>query len=236
MNEKDYIQEDGLSLVDIFNIFKKNILAFLIIFGVIFISGTAFTFATVEPTYTATAKMMVQVIPESPTSSEYNNYLYATKLANTYAGFVESDAVLNLVVADLNNGTTTASLKDGISVKTAGDSLILNFNFTSKTEAYSVSVINIIAQKAIEVANTIPVLEDKLYVLDLATRAAVESNKLLYTALSLLGGLVIASLYVFIKELFSKKFKDEDDVERILQFTVLSSIPFYEIKNDNGGK
>ena len=236
MNETDYVQEDGLSLLDIYNIFKKNLLAFLLIFGIIFLAGGAFTFATVEPTYTATTKMIVQVIPDASNSSEYNNYLYATKLANTYASFVQSEAVLNLVATELNDGSTSSSLKKGISVKTAGDSLILNFNFTSKIEVYSIQVVNILAQKSIEVADTIPVLEDKLYILDLASTSEADSNKLLYTALSFLGGLVVASLYIFIKELFSKKFKDEDDVERQLKLTVLASIPFYEIKNGNGGK
>ena len=236
MNEQEYMQEDGLSLVDIYHIFRKNLIAFIAIFGIIFIAGGAFTFATVEPTYTATAKMIVQVIPDGSNTSEYNNYLYATRLANTYASFVQSDAVLSLVAAELNDGATPTTLKKGIHVKTAGDSLILNFSFTSKVENYSIEVINVVAAKSIQVANTIPVLEDKLYVLDLATTATATSNKLLYTALSFLGGLVLASLYVFMKELFSKKFKNEDDVERLLKLTVLASVPFYEIKNGTGGK
>lgn len=236
LNENEYIQEEGLSLVDIYNILKKNLIVFLAIFGIVFVAGTGFTFATVEPTYTATGKMMVQIIPDATNTSEYNNYLYATKLANTYASFVQSNAVLDLVAAELNDGSTPRSLKTGISVKTAGDSLILNFNFSSKTEAYSIDVVNILVEKSIEVANTIPVLKDKLYVLDLATTATASSNKMLYTALSLLGGLVLASLYIFIKELFSKKFKDEEDVERQLKLTVLASIPFYEIEKLEGGK
>lgn len=226
-------EESGITLKDIFYIIKKNIIVILSIIVAVLIIGSVYTFKIQKPVYQSSAEVMVSA---SSSDIEGQNYSLASYLTNTFVAYFKSDLVLDEVVNKLNEQNitvTTGELKNNLDISIVNDSLILELDYTSPSINNSKIILNTIIDTAIEITNKENIselLKDKIMVFSYGKDGQRVSKTMMNLALSLVIGVVIAFLYVLIKNAFDDTFKSKKDIEVVLNIPVIASIPHYEVK------
>lgn len=226
-------EESGITLKDIFYIIKKNIIVILSIIVAVLIVGSVYTFKIQKPVYQSSAEVMVSA---SSSDIEGQNYSLASYLTNTFVAYFKSDLVLDEVVNKLNEqniSVTTSELKNNLDISIVNDSLILELDYTSPSINNSKIILNTIIDTAIEITNKENIselLKDKIMVFSYGKDGQRVSKTMMNLALSLVIGVVIAFLYVLIKNAFDDTFKSKKDIEVVLNIPVIASIPHYEVK------
>lgn len=226
-------EESGITLKDIFYIIKKNIIVILSIIVAVLIVGSVYTFKIQKPVYQSSAEVMVSA---SSSDIEGQNYSLASYLTNTFVAYFKSDLVLDEVVNKLNEQNITVSsseLKNNLDISIVNDSLILELDYTSPSINNSKIILNTIIDTAIEITNKENIselLKDKIMVFSYGKDGQRVSKTMMNLALSLVIGVVIAFLYVLIKNAFDDTFKSKKDIEVVLNIPVIASIPHYELK------
>lgn len=226
-------EESGITLKDIFYIIKKNIIVILSIIVAVLIVGSVYTFKIQKPVYQSSAEVMVSA---SSSDIEGQNYSLASYLTNTFVAYFKSDLVLDEVVNKLNEQNitvTTGELKNNLDISIVNDSLILELDYTSPSINNSKIILNTIIDTAIEITNKENIselLKDKIMVFSYGKDGQRVSKTMMNLALSLVIGVVIAFLYVLIKNAFDDTFKSKKDIEVVLNIPVIASIPHYELK------
>lgn len=226
-------EESGITLKDIFYIIKKNIIVILSIIVAVLIVGSVYTFKIQKPVYQSSAEVMVSA---SSSDIEGQNYSLASYLTNTFVAYFKSDLVLDEVVNKLNEQNITVSsseLKNNLDISIVNDSLILELDYTSPSINNSKIILNTIIDTAIEITNKENIselLKDKIMVFSYGKDGQRVSKTMMNLALSLVIGVVIAFLYVLIKNAFDDTFKSKKDIEVVLNIPVIASIPHYEVK------
>lgn len=226
-------EESGITLKDIFYIIKKNIIVILSIIVAVLIVGSVYTFKIQKPVYQSSAEVMVSA---SSSDREEYNYSLASYLTNTFVAYFKSDLVLDEVVNKLNEqniSVTTSELKNNLDISIVNDSLILELDYTSPSINNSKIILNTIIDTAIEITNKENIselLKDKIMVFSYGKDGQRVSKTMMNLALSLVIGVVIAFLYVLIKNAFDDTFKSKKDIEVVLNIPVIASIPHYEVK------
>ena len=226
-------EESGITLKDIFYIIKKNIIVILSIIVAVLIVGSVYTFKIQKPIYQSSAEVMVSA---SSSDIEGQNYSLASYLTNTFVAYFKSDLVLDEVVNKLNEqniSVTTSELKNNLDISIVNDSLILELDYTSPSINNSKIILNTIIDTAIEITNKENIselLKDKIMVFSYGKDGQRVSKTMMNLALSLVIGVVIAFLYVLIKNAFDDTFKSKKDIEVVLNIPVIASIPHYEVK------
>lgn len=226
-------EESGITLKDIFYIIKKNIIVILSIIVAVLIVGSVYTFKIQKPVYQSSAEVMVSA---SSSDIEGQNYSLASYLTNTFVAYFKSDLVLDEVVNKLNEQNitvTTGELKNNLDISIVNESLILELDYTSPSINNSKIILNTIIDTAIEITNKENIselLKDKIMVFSYGKDGQRVSKTMMNLALSLVIGVVIAFLYVLIKNAFDDTFKSKKDIEVVLNIPVIASIPHYEVK------
>ena len=226
-------EESGITLKDIFYIIKKNIIVILSIIVAVLIVGSVYTFKIQKPVYQSSAEVMVSA---SSSDIEGQNYSLASYLTNTFVAYFKSDLVLDEVVNKLNEQNitvTTGELKNNLDISIVNDSLILELDYTSPSINNSKIILNTIIDTAIEITNKENIselLKNKIMVFSYGKDGQRVSKTMMNLALSLVIGVVIAFLYVLIKNAFDDTFKSKKDIEVVLNIPVIASIPHYELK------
>lgn len=226
-------EESGITLKDIFYIIKKNIIVILSIIVAVLIVGSVYTFKIQKPVYQSSAEVMVSA---SSSDIEGQNYSLASYLTNTFVAYFKSDLVLDEVVNKLNEQNimvSSSELKNNLDISIVNDSLILELDYTSPSINNSKIILNTIIDTAIEITNKENIselLKDKIMVFSYGKDGQRVSKTMMNLALSLVIGVVIAFLYVLIKNAFDDTFKSKKDIEVVLNIPVIASIPHYEVK------
>lgn len=237
------VVEKGLTFRDLLFIIRKHWIA--IVCFIVACTAAGFIWSRVEPpVYTSTGTMLVSY--ESNTTNIAQDYTFSNYISGTYVVFLKEDVVLEKVADKLDNEFTIQQLRSNTSVK--NDSLVLKVTFTASNRDTAKKVVQTIIETAQEVADTTYVenevekpvyhlLYDNLKVLSPAKDATKVSHTLRNTAIGLGAGVVLAFLYVLIRELSDHTFKSTEEIERMLNLPVLAGIPEYHFDDEKkGGK
>ena len=263
--EKQVVEEGrGLTFKDILFIIRKHWIAIIVF---IFLGTAAgFTWTKVEqavkPVYQSTGTMLVSYDSGKDTqiTTEYN---FSNYITNTYVAFIKEEAVLSKAAEKLNENTelnkpitfTAGSLKSNLSV--SSNSLILTVSYTATDADDAKTILQTIIDTASEVADSPkldeagnPILDSEgnpepkykflngnLTPVSEAKKGRQVSHTLRNTVIGFGAGVVIAFLYVVLRELLDNKFKSSEEVERMLGVPVLAGIPDYHFDDEKkGGK
>lgn len=237
------VVEKGLTFRDLLFIIRKHWIA--IVCFIVACTAAGFIWSRVEPpVYQSTGTMLVSY--ESNTTNIAQDYTFSNYISGTYVVFLKEDVVLEKVADKLDKEFTIQQLRSNTSVK--NDSLVLKVTFTASNRDTAKKVVQTIIETAQEVADTTyienevekPVyhlLYDNLKVLSPAKDATKVSHTLRNTAIGLGAGVVLAFLYVLIRELSDHTFKSTEEIERMLNLPVLAGIPEYHFDDEKkGGK
>ncbi len=124
-----------------------------------------------------------------------------------------------------------ASIKNSISISTTAQVLIFHISVVNESPELAQQIANTLVENAIEIANdeTDPYdfLQNKLKIHDVALLPTSPSspNKTLNIVISALLGGILALGVVFLKEFFTNKYKNVDELERHLNLRVMAAVP-----------
>jgi capsular polysaccharide biosynthesis protein len=240
MNELDQqqiVEEEGMTLQDLFKIIWKNIVLIAFITLWVAVIGVVYTLIVVTPKYTANTSIIVQVDVGSSGASEQSAIYVAQNLINTYKEFVTSNLVLNSVLTDLDAqnmlpaGTTISQLRSMVTVSTQTNVLIIYIAVENTDPTLAAAIANEMVSNSIAMANDTEqgfvLLQNKLKALDtaLVPTAPSSPNKILNGVISVLLGGIIALGVVFVKELFNNKIRSTEDMEKYLNLKVIAAVP-----------
>lgn len=264
--EKQVVEEGrGLTFKDILFIIRKHWIAIIVF--IFLGTAAGFTWTKVEqavkPVYQSTGTMLVSYDSGKDTqiTTEYN---FSNYITNTYVAFIKEEAVLSKAADKLNENKallnkpieyTAGNLKSNLSV--SANSLILTVSYTAGDADDAKTILQTIIDTASEVADSPkldnegnPILDNEgnpepkykflngnLTPVSEAKKGRQVSHTLRNTVIGFGAGVVLAFLYVVLRELLDNKFKSSEEVERMLGVPVLAGIPDYHFDDEKkGGK
>lgn len=249
----------GLSFKDILYILRKSWIAIVVFILAGAVGG--FVWSKVEqkvaPVYRSSGIIMVS--PEGTTNQTASaDYSLSNNLTNTVVAFIKTNTVLDNVRNDQelkSKGYIFNGSK--LSVSNANGNLMISVKYSSKTPEESKTMVNAVMSWAKKVADEIEevteivdgvettkqvatyrMLYRNLNIVDTAKVGTKISNTKRDLLLGLGAGVVVAFLFVVIRELSDNTYKSTEEIERSLNIPVLAGIPDYHFDDEKkeGGK
>ena len=232
-----YEDNDTIDLLKLFEIVMKNIVWFII---VIILCGTvayAGTTLLIDKTYSATATVIIVQYNNSNASQAvtYNDVQLSQKLVSTYTQILQSEAIGDSVVANLDlydkYEIDTEKLNKMVEVKAASNTEVMNITATSKDPKLSADIANemvsVFKKKIFDIMSV-----ENVTVLNSAKIPTKPSgpSTLKNTAIGMMIGAVLCGIYAVIVLLTDTKVKTEEDVKKIFDYPVIGVIPEFKVE------
>lgn len=240
-------EDEGLSLKDLFLIVKKHIIAILAFVVVATAGGMGYAIVKdkTSPTYKASSTMLVQLETSDSSVSITNQYSFSNYIAQTFVSFIKDDVVLDPVAAEYNY--TVKHIKSNLSISQTSGTLVLGLSYVDKDPEIAAKVLNSVMASTETVSKTedssgqpkYKLLNNNIKTLSEATKekAVKTSSKTKTTLIFAAVGVVLAFVYVLLREIFDTSFRSTEDVEKELGAPVIAAIPDYEFDDEKkGGK
>ncbi|MEB7672513.1 MULTISPECIES: YveK family protein [Staphylococcus] len=216
--------ENTIDLSKLLEILKKNARLIIILPILCLLISTIVTLFFLDSRYQASTQVLVNQ-KESDSQMMAQEVQSNIQLVNTYSEIVKSPRILDKVSKELNRKYTSTELSEMLTVSNQAESQLLNIDVESKSEENAETIANKIAEVfSDEVPDIMNV--DNVSILSTAdnTTVQVAPKTMINLIMGVIIGLGIALLIIFIKEVFDKRIKSEEDVENELDIPVLGSI------------
>ncbi|HGZ8887424.1 TPA: Wzz/FepE/Etk N-terminal domain-containing protein [Staphylococcus aureus] len=198
--------KEKFDLVKLLNILKKNIKLLLILPAICLVVSTALTFFVMPDKYTASTQILVNM-KKSSSDLAFQNVQSSLQSVNTYTEIIKSPRILDKVSREFDGQYSTAELNSFLKVTNQTNSQIITVSVTTGNKSESDKIVNRIS---------------KVFAHDNAVKVSpIVSVNLV---ISIIVGIVLAILIIFLKELLDKRIKTEEDVESQLGLPILGSI------------
>ena len=241
MDEKVNNAEEsrGLTFKDILFIIRKHWIAIVAFIFACTLGG--FIWSRVEtPVYQSTGTMLVSY--EGTNTSVTTDYTFSNYISSTYVSVIKEPLVMDKVSAKTGIATKVLINKTSVS----NNSLVIKVTYSDSDKARAQEVVQVIIDTAQEVANTTEMVDgvekpvyhllyDNLKVFSAAQEGKRVSHTLRNTAIGLGAGVVLAFIYVVIREMLDNTFKSTEEIERLLDVPVLAGIPDYHFDDEKKG-
>ena len=207
----------------VWEIIKKNWKLLVIIPLIFLILSAIFTFFLAKPKYEASTQILVSQ-KEKESKMMAQEVQSNIQLVNTYAEIIKSPRILDDVAKE-NKDYSADKLSKMIDVNTEADSQILNVGVRSKSEKESEKIANDVAKVfSKDVPDIMSV--DNVSILSKANGTAekVSPRTIMNLFAGLILGLFLAIIIAALREIFDKRIRTEEDVEKELGVPVLGSI------------
>lgn len=223
--------EETLNLEDILDVIKKNIVLIIsltLLFGALAGFATAFL---MTPQYEANTQILVTQSQESEGTVESQEIQASLQLVNTYGDIINSPAVLDDVITNLELDRTTSVLSDQITVNNQEQSQVINVTVTDEVpenaEIIANEVANVFQERVTEVMNV-----DNVSILAPADigddPSPVSPQPLINIAIGLILGALLGLGIAFLRAFMDKRVKTEEEVEKQLELPVLGTVAKFD--------
>lgn len=216
--------ENTVDFTKIWGIIQKNWKLLVLLPIVFLLISLIYTFLIASPKYEASTQVLVNE-KEKSDNMQAQQVQSNIQLVNTYSEIVKSPRILDEVAKE-HKEYSSSQLNKMVSVNTEAQSQILNISVKENSPKKSEQLTNDVAKVF---KKEIPVIMnvDNVSVLSSAegTATKVSPKAIVNIIGSLLLGLVLAIIVIAFKEVFDKRIRTEEDVEKELQIPVLGSIP-----------
>ncbi|WP_369040995.1 YveK family protein [Staphylococcus chromogenes] len=205
--------DSTLDLSKLLHILKKNLWVLIGLPILFLVISAIITFLLMTPKYQATTQILVN--PKQTNDNMLQQNVQGTlQQVNTYAEIVTSPRILDKSAKKLDKKYTTEELEEKVNVESSAESQVIKVHVTDKDKGESEKIANTIAK---EYRDEMPDIMnvDNVTILSDADNTAekVSPKSVLNLVVALFLGLIIALLYIFIKELTDTRIKDEQDIE-----------------------
>ncbi|PTG90433.1 capsule biosynthesis protein CapA [Staphylococcus chromogenes] len=216
--------DSTLDLSKLLHILKKNLWVLIGLPILFLVISAVITFLLMTPKYQATTQILVN--PKQTNDNMLQQNVQGTlQQVNTYAEIVTSPRILDKSAKKLDKKYTAEELEEKVNVESSAESQVIKVHVTDKDKGESEKIANTIAK---EYRDEMPDIMnvDNVTILSDADNTAekVSPKSVLNLVVALFLGLIIALLYIFIKELTDTRIKDEQDIEDHLKLPVLGTI------------
>lgn len=236
MDEKIIGQEnidDGITLVDLFNALKKNIILLLLIGLVVVTLGIIYTWFMVTPMYTSKVNIQISNVNE--------NVATVNQIKNNIKAIVSYDEIVEEVIHELDIpyediDATINSIIGRISSADVGSAAAVKITFEDKDPVQASRIVIALAEATARRVNIPKGIDGSLAfaneTVELINKprlnpdqAPSSPNKMLNIAISVILGGIIGIVIVILKEQFSSYFIDKKEVEKYTNISVIAMIP-----------
>ncbi|HCX1067322.1 TPA: Wzz/FepE/Etk N-terminal domain-containing protein [Staphylococcus aureus] len=216
--------KEKFDLVKLLNILKKNIKLLLILPAICLVVSAALTFFVMPDKYTDSTQILVNM-KKSSSDLAFQNVQSSLQSVNTYTEIIKSPRILDKVSREFDGQYSTAELNSFLKVTNQTNSQIITVSVTTGNKSESDKIVNKISKVF---AHDMPKIMsvDNVTILSSAHDNAVKVSPIVSVNLviSIIVGIVLAILIIFLKELLDKRIKTEEDVESQLGLPILGSI------------
>ncbi|HDT6220759.1 TPA: capsule biosynthesis protein CapA [Staphylococcus aureus] len=216
--------KEKFDLVKLLNILKKNIKLLLILPAICLVVSAALTFFVMPDKYIASTQILVNM-KKSSSDLAFQNVQSSLQSINTYTEIIKSPRILDKVSREFDGQYSTAELNSFLKVTNQTNSQIITVSVTTGNKSESDKIVNRISKVF---AHDMPKIMsvDNVTILSSAHDNAVKVSPIVSVNLviSIIVGIVLAILIIFLKELLDKRIKTEEDVESQLGLPILGSI------------
>ena len=232
--EKD---EDMIDLGRLANLIWQHLVVILVVALICGAAGYAYANFGIEPTYSASADMIVNNSQDQQSSTVTNADLSAsTSLVDTYAVILKSHTLLEQVITDLHLDCTYNQLADQISVSAVDNTQVMRITVKAESSEKAMMIVNKIVELAPEaIMNTVIAGSVKTVDAPWTSGKQVEPSRKKYAMLGAVLGLVVSCGVIVVRELLNNTFQTEEDVRKVLGLQVLGVIPVEEKSGKKGG-
>lgn len=215
--------ENSLDLSKFMKAIKKNWKLLLILPIIFMLIALLMTMFLMKPKYESNTQVLVNQ-KEKKSELMAQEVQSNIQLVNTYSEIVKSPRILD-EVAKKNKKYSASEIKSMLTATTQAESQILNVNIESGSKKDAEKVANDIAKvfndEMPDIMNV-----DNVTILSKAngTASKVSPSLIINLAIGLILGLILALIIIILKEIFDKRIRTEEDIERELNIPVLGSI------------
>ncbi|NCB43145.1 MAG: hypothetical protein EOM59_11065 [Clostridia bacterium] len=229
----DKIQEEGISLEDLFFVILKNWRIILVSTILALILAYGYSSVSHEEIYTTTASMVVNSKQVKLLEGEVvltNDIYLSQKMVNTYRVILLSDNVLEKVNKDIEANLSPAQMREWITVESPKDTEVISVTIRNTDPSLAVQIANSMMRVAPEViSQTVEV--GSINVLDYAKVPADPDEVKVGLNLSVGGflGLLAGILLSFLLFILRPTFRTKEQIVENIQLPVFGSIPHLNI-------
>ncbi|WP_080146718.1 YveK family protein [Marinilactibacillus piezotolerans] len=228
--------EEEISLVELFNIFKKRLGLIINMVLVGLVLSAAYTFFIATPSYSATTQLLVNRTQETEVIQRADIDTNV-QLINTYSDIIRNPVILDPVIEELNLETTTDNLKDKINVTTENNSQVFSVQVNSDNPYTAADIANTTATVFQNNLATIMNVDNVTVISEaIANTNPISPNNLLNVIIGIVSGGIIGIGVVFLLEFLDTSVKDDRFITEELSWNNLGHISVMtpeELKREN---
>lgn len=229
-NNQEMNENEGVSLLDLVKIVKKNIIWIAGITIGITLLVLIYAFAIAKPTYKSNASIIVNSNKFNEGNSE--NYTNALRATGTISKWLTDPTVVEATIEDLGLEESVNLFTKKIKTIATTTELIIYVSVEGSSPETAQKYLTALLENSLELSDSYTQLKDSYEVLGKASDGAYASpNKMLYALIGIVAGLVVGLAFAFIKECFRTKYNEVKEVENKLKVSVIGTI-----LNDDGLK
>jgi len=240
------MEEEELDLLDLLLNFwnKKILIIFAAIIGVV--AGFVYTKYFVTPLYSSSVTLILAKSTENTISTTIEDgdrmitqadINLNQKLISTYEEIMKSKRVANKVIDNLKLDLKYEDFKKGVTVNAVEDTDVIKFSIKTVSPELSMKIAN-------EMYNVFAEEVDRIYsIKNVAIIDSAEENtnpiNVDYKKTMAIFGIVavfIVCLIIFMFYYFDNTIKSSEDVKKLTDFPVLTTIPKVDSRKTKGGK
>ncbi|PZU03379.1 MAG: protein tyrosine kinase [Gordonia sp. (in: high G+C Gram-positive bacteria)] len=242
MTQTQHVHEAGRdALRHAVGVIKRGWLVVLLITVICGAAGLIYSLLQ-DPVYRSTATLYVTSGTEESVQSAYQGSLASQQRVISYTKLVDSDAVLSAALggSDLQIGVSEA--KSALSASTTPDTVLLNISAESHNKDEAAGLANAVAESLTTYVRQLETPSgggSPLAKLTVVTPASPHSSPVAPETMqivsgSILGGLVIGLIVVFLRDRFNNRIRDDEEMASVTSAPVLATIPSDDLLKKQG--
>ena len=200
----------------------------LILFTVFYFAAFSFlgTYFFIQPTYTSTTRIYVVNQATDNNNLSAQDLQAGTYLVNDYKEIITSNDVLSEVIKDEKLNLSEAELSKMVSVNIPTDTRLISISVKAKTGQDAQVLANKVREVASKKIKTVTKVEDVTTLEEAKLPSSPSSPNIKRNVLlgAILGGFV-AIVAVLVREVLDDRIRRPEDVEDVLEMTLLGIVP-----------
>ena len=223
MNE---MEEQVISLSEIFEALKKRWIMIVAITMVATLISGILSFFVIDPIYETSTKLFIGKEESDDTAYNTNDIQMYQKLLETYAQAIKTRDLVERAINNLNYDLAEQNVVNSLTVTPVTDTQILQIKYKSKDPQEAKDVLkNITEEFIITSKELVPNGNVKIIEEVQLPENPVSPNKKMNIAIAFLLGLMVSVGLVFLLEYLDNTYKNKEQLEKELDIPVLGIIP-----------
>lgn len=193
---------------------KRNIILILTPAILVFALVLSQTILKMSKTYQADAMLMITGVQKGDPVG-YNNIILNEKLANIYAGFLESSDLYEAVSEKLPSGSKDVDIKKNLESDVNPQAGVISFTYTDVNKDRAKDTLTLITEEFRTYAKTFLNLDNIEYLQKPTVGKSGLVKGIIFSVAGLVCGAFLGILLTILKEILSDTIRDADDIKEL---------------------